>query len=152
MQLLDPSELFGQVVARRLTVVGKLTIASYNNMEYSKQAKLKFVRSPHDKTFYDDMLSVSLDPAERGNFKGGYIEGIVLNGIDSAPFTSSWEDWVIPEKFRSVGKWETLAVEKLLEEVDFMDKKVNVAEKPPSESFNEDTKEETYPRHTITIV
>jgi hypothetical protein len=57
-------------------------------------------------------------------FKGGYIEGILLNGTDSPPSTSKGEDWVTPEQFRRVGKWETLAAEKLLEEVDFMDRRL----------------------------
>jgi hypothetical protein len=92
------------------------------------------------------------DPAESGDFKGGYIEGILLIDGDSAPSSSKGEDWVIPEQFRRVGKWETLAIEKLLEEVDFMDKRVNVAEQRPPERFDEDMKEETCPRYTIAIV
>ena len=199
MQLLDSSKPFGQVVNGRLEVLGKLTIASYNKEEYSKQAKLKSIRSPEDNTFYDDMLSMSWDagtspnssgivyllpirargdrprvlinilhrmaanfdcgferkpwdPAKSGDFKDGYIEGILLDDGNNAPSTSKREDWVIPKQFRRVGKWETLAIEKLLEEVDFMDKRVNVAEQLPSERFDEDMKVEKYPRYTIAIV
>jgi hypothetical protein len=34
-------------------------MASYNSVEYSKQTRLKSIRSPEDNTFYDGMLSVS---------------------------------------------------------------------------------------------
>jgi hypothetical protein len=152
-QLLDSSQPFGQVIAGRLEVLGKLAIASYSQSEHSKHPELSSVRFPTDNMFYSDMLSLSWDAGASPNasgmvfllpirargdrtdvlmnilhrmaanpdcktepwdqvksrdFRGGYIEGILLCDAESASSTPKEDNSVVPEQFRRVGKWETI--------------------------------------------